>query len=143
MSGLFSSYHASGNWLRRLNVRSPVNRRFRPRTTFCRYSWLSSAVYSMVSSTSAIVLKSNGLAAFGSSSCQTVSTPMPSNGSSIPFSGSSSNSPVASIGEVNAIDSGLAAQRDRVERAAGDDRARYAGRRQRGPDPSHRAAGAR
>ena len=31
---------------------------------------------------------------------------MPSNGSSIPLSGSSSNSPVALIGEVNAIDSG-------------------------------------
>ena len=52
------------------------------------------------------VRKSNGLAGFGSSSRQTVSTPMPSNGSSIPLSGSSSNRPEALLGEVNAMASG-------------------------------------
>ena len=52
------------------------------------------------------VRKSNGLAGFGSSNRQTVSTPIPSNGSSIPLSGSSSNRPEALLGMVNAMASG-------------------------------------
>jgi len=52
------------------------------------------------------VRKSNGLAGFGSSDRQTVSTPMPPNGSSIPLSGSSSNRPEALLGAVNAMASG-------------------------------------
>src|SRR5262249_9156938 len=40
------------------------------------------------------------------SSCQTTSNPMPSKGSSSPFSGSNSNKPVAFKGEVKAIASG-------------------------------------
>ena len=60
----------------------------------------------MVSRTSATALKLNGLAALGSSSCQTGSTPMPRERSQQPSSGSKSNRPVALVGEVKAIDSG-------------------------------------
>ena len=36
VSGLFSSYQASGNWLRTLNERSALNRRSSSRTTRSR-----------------------------------------------------------------------------------------------------------
>ena len=63
-------------------------------------------MYSRVNSTSAMLPKSNGLAAFGSCSSQLVSTPMLSKGASIPTSGSSSSSPVALLVPVKAICSG-------------------------------------
>ena len=107
VSGLFSSYQASGNWLRRLNERSPLNRR----------SSVADHLLAVLLAVQRGVLdreqhvgdacgSRTGSPPSAAPARQTVSTPMPSNGSSSPVSGSSSNSPVALIGEVNAIDSG-------------------------------------